>query len=148
MQLVNFLKFRFSSVIFIMIKKLSTLLILLSLSLHGLAAIHMSPRIGSSSYSGPLDALILMIVGIGALYFYYKSFLKWIKRKSTGEKPERKLGLDDWGITLAGYVLVSIFACGPIFEILQSVGGYQLVRDTWYIVFISCFGLLFFLRRT
>ncbi|MFX8102447.1 putative four-helix membrane protein, partial [Acinetobacter baumannii] len=90
-----------------MIKKLSTLLILLSLSLHGLAAIHMSPRIGSSSYSGPLDTLILMIVGIGALYFYYKSFLKWIKRKSTGEKPERKLGLDDWGITLAGYVLVS-----------------------------------------
>lgn len=131
-----------------MIKKLSALLILLSTSLHGLAAIHMSPRIGSSSYSGPLDTLILMIVGIGALYFYYKSFLKWIKRKSTGEKPERKLGLDDWGITLAGYVMVSIFACGPIFEILQSIDDYQLVRDTWYIVFIFCFGLLFFLRRT
>jgi len=131
-----------------MIKKLSTLLVLLSISLHGLAAIHMSPRMGSSSYSGPLDTLILMIVGMGALYFYYKSLLKWIKRRSTGEKPERKLGLDDWGITLAGYVMVSIFACGPIFEILQSVGGYQLVRDTWYFVFISCFGLLFFLRRT
>ncbi|WP_409360418.1 putative four-helix membrane protein [Acinetobacter lactucae] len=131
-----------------MIKKLSTLLILLSISLDGLTAIHMSPRMGSSSYSGPLDTLILMIVGIGALYFYYKSFLKWFKRKSTGEKPERKLGLDDWGITLGGYLMVSIFACGPIFEILQSVGGYQLVRDTWYIVFIFFFGLLFFLRRT
>jgi len=131
-----------------MIKKLSTLLILFSISLHGLTAIHMSSRVGSSSYSGPLDTLILMIVGIGALYFYYKSFLKWIKRKSTGEKPERKLSLDDWGITLAGYLMVSIFACGPIFEILQSVGGYQLVRDTWYIVFIFCFGLLFVLRRT
>ncbi|WP_404797396.1 putative four-helix membrane protein [Acinetobacter oleivorans] len=131
-----------------MITKLSALLILLSTSLHGLAAIHISPRMGSSSYSGPLDTLILMIVGMGALYFYYKSFLKWIKRRSTGEKPERKLGLDDWGITLAGYVLVSIFVCGPIFEILQSIGDYQLVRDTWYIVFIFCFGLLFFLRRT
>lgn len=131
-----------------MIKKLSVLLILLSISLHGLAAIHMSPRIGSSSYSGPLDIIILMIGGIGALYFYYKSFLKWIKRKSTGKKPERKYGLDDWGITLAGYLLVSIFACAPLFEILQSMGSYQLVRDTWYIVFIFCFGLLLFLRRT
>lgn len=131
-----------------MIKKLSALFILLSISLHGLAAIHMSPRMGSSSYSGPLDTLILMIVGMGALYFYYKSFLKWIKRRSTGKKPERKLGLDDWGITLIGYMMVSIFVCAPIFEILQSMGGYQLVRDTWYIVFIFCFGLLFFLRRT
>jgi len=131
-----------------MIKKLSTLLILFSISLHGLAAIHMSPRVGSSSYSGTFDTLILMIVGIGALYFYYKSFLKWFKRRLTGEKPQRKFGIDDWGITLAGYVLVSIFACGPIFEILQSIGGYQLVRDTWYIVFIFCFGLLFLLRRT
>lgn len=133
---------------FKMIKKLIASLILLSISLHGLAAIHMSPRMGSSSYSGPIDTLILMILGTGALYFYYKSFLKWIKRRSTGEKLDRKLGLDDWGITLVGYALVSIFVCAPIFEILQSMGGYQLVRDTWYIVFIFCFGLLFFLRRT
>ncbi|MEO3357282.1 putative four-helix membrane protein [Acinetobacter haemolyticus] len=103
---------------------------------------------GSVNPNDPFTTLFFFFVGIGALYFYWISLITWIKRKKVHEEPEPLYGIGDWLIVLGLYAMLSLFACMPVFEILSSIGGKELVRETWYLVFLGFFGLITFLRRT
>ncbi|MEG2749603.1 MAG: hypothetical protein RR939_09345 [Acinetobacter sp.] len=111
------------------------------------AYVYTGSRAGSIDANDPLITLVFFLQGIAALYFFYISIRGWVKRKTNGEKPDPLYGTD-WLWALGVYALLSLFACFPIFEILSAYGGKDLVRDTWYIVFLGLFGLLTFSRCT
>ncbi len=131
-----------------MIKKISALLILLLVSIHGFSSTYYGYRGGSVNHNSSGSTLFLVLLGIGALYFFYISIKGWVKRRINGEEPDRPYGTTDWLWALGICAFVSMFACFPIFEILNAYGGKDLVRDTWYIVFLGLFGLLTFSRCT
>lgn len=134
-----------------MLKTISALLVLLTLPNHVFAVTYYS---GSSRFHGsvnpndPLTTFFFFAVGVGALYFYWISIAAWIKRRKNREEPETWYGVGDWSLMLIAYATLSIFASMPIFEILANIGGKQLVKDTWYLVFFGFFGLILFLRKT
>ncbi|MGG2098104.1 putative four-helix membrane protein [Acinetobacter haemolyticus] len=134
-----------------MLRAIFSLFILLNVSNQVFAVTYYS---GSSRFHGsvnpndPFTTLFFFFVGVGALYFYWISITAWIKRKKAHEEPESLYGVGDWLVVLGLYAMLSLFACMPVFEILSSIGGKELVRETWYLVFLSFFGLITFLRRT
>lgn len=112
------------------------------------AYVYTGSRVGSIDANDPLTTLVFFLLGVGALYFFYISIKDWVKRRINGEEPDRPYGTTDWLWALGICAFVSMFACFPIFEILNAYGGKDLVRDTWYIVFIGLFGLLTFSKCT
>lgn len=112
-------------------------------------AVYVGSRgIGSPSANSPVSTLFFLVLGTGALYFYYKSFLGWMKRKKNGEEPERLYGFTDWATMLAIFGLLALFASGLIFVILSLFGGRELVQQTWYLIYPGFLGLLLLLHRT
>lgn len=103
---------------------------------------------GSPSANSPASTLFMIVLGIGAFYFYYRSIKKWINRKTEGEKPERLYGFSDWVVMLFIFALMSLFASGLIFEIVGAYGGRELVVEIWYWIYLGLFSLLLFLYRT
>ncbi|GLG82161.1 putative four-helix membrane protein [Acinetobacter calcoaceticus] len=103
---------------------------------------------GSPSANSPASTLFMIVLGIGAFYFYYRSIKKWINRKKEGEKPERLYGFSDWGVMLFIFALMALFASGLIFEIVGAYGGRELVVEIWYWIYLGLFSLLLFLYRT
>lgn len=130
-----------------MLKNIIAFFILLPLPMQVFAYVYTGSRAGSIDANDPLIALVFFLQGLAALYFFYISIRGWVKRKTNGEKPDPLYGTD-WLWALGVYALLSLFACFPIFEILSAYGGKDLVRDTWYIVFLGLFGLLTFSRCT
>lgn len=131
-----------------MIKKISALLILLPVSIHGFSSTYYSYRGGSVNHNSSGSTLFLVLLGVGALYFFCVSIKKWVQRRINGEQPDSLYGATDWLWALGAYAFVSMFASFPIFEILSVNGGKELVRSIWYIIFLGLFGLLVVLRRT
>ncbi|MFW1841791.1 putative four-helix membrane protein [Acinetobacter pittii] len=103
---------------------------------------------GSPSSNSPASTLFMIVLGIGASYFYYRSIKNWIKRKKEGEKPEHLYGFSDWGVMLFVFALMALFASGLVFEIVGAYGGRELVREIWYLIYLGLFSFLLFLNRT
>ncbi|WP_347455710.1 putative four-helix membrane protein [Acinetobacter thermotolerans] len=103
--------------------------------------------VGSSS-GGIFNAILGVILMIAALYYFFTSYVDWSERQKKGEKPKPKNDLGEWIPALIGYALVSIFAFIPIMFIVRIFGSAEFVREYWYFIYLSCFGLLTFLRRT
>lgn len=113
------------------------------------AVIYTGYRVTSSpSTNSPASSLFMIVLGIGASYFYYRSLKSWIKRKKEGEKPERLYGFSDWGVMLFILALMALFASGLCFEIVGAYGGRELIREIWYWIYLGLFSLLLFLYRT
>jgi len=131
-----------------MLKNIIAFFILLPLPMQVFAYVYTGSRAGSIDANDPLITLIFFLQGIAALYFFCISIKNWVKRRINGKQPDPLYGATDWLWALGAYALVSMFASFPIFEILSVNGGKELVKATWYIIFLGFFGLLVVLRRT
>ncbi|MBU3817719.1 putative four-helix membrane protein [Acinetobacter baumannii] len=133
----------------ILLRNLGIFIGLLLINFKVNAVIYSGYRVTSSpSTNSPASTLFIIILGIGASYFYYRSIKKWVNRKKAGEKPERLYGLSDWGVMLFVFALMALFASGLVFEIVGAYGGRELVREIWYWIFLGLFSLLLLLYRT
>lgn len=133
----------------ILLRNFGIFLFLLLTNFKVSAVIYSGYRVtGSPSANSPASTLFMIVLGIGAFYFYYRSIKKWINRKKEGEKPERLYGFSDWGVMLFIFALMALFASGLIFEIVGAYGGRELVVEIWYWIYLGLFSLLLFLYRT
>lgn len=128
-------------------QKTFIIIVLLILPIHVFADRYIEDSVGSSS-GGLFEVIIGIVLSIGAIFYFFDSFEQRQKRHINGEKPRTMDSIGDWIFHLIGYAIVSIFGCFAILLILKLIGGTTLVRKYWYWAFLSCFGLLIFLRRT
>lgn len=128
-------------------RKKSIIILLAVFPIQAYADRYIEDSVGSSS-GGFFDAIIGIGLSIAAIFYFYNSFELWKKRQANSEKPKQMDSIGDWILHLIGYAFVSIFASFAILLILKIVMGTIFVRDYWYWAFLSCFGLLVFLKRT
>lgn len=103
---------------------------------------------GSPSVNSPASTLFIIILGLGACYFYYRSIKNWIKRKIEGEVPERLYGFSDWAVMLFVFALMALFISCLVFEIVAAYSGKEVIKQIWYWTYLGFFSLILFLDRT
>lgn len=128
-------------------KKIATILVLLITSLPAFADRYIEDSAGSSS-GGFFNIIFGIIFSILALLYLVHSFSKWKDRQEKNEKPEPLNDAWDWGTHLFGYAIVAIFACMSVLLISRIFFDAIFVREYWYWVFLICFGLITYFKRT
>ena len=86
-----------------------------------------------------------VLIGIFSICYLFFSCWEWLQRKSKNEIPQSK-GFIDWGFTLCGYLLVSMFAYLPFFFLFKIL-EISIFTTYWYLGILSIFILLTFFRR-
>lgn len=101
-----------------------------------------------SSSTSFFDIILGIVFSIGSIIFIVSSFLEWKERRKKGLKPEPKDDLTDLVFTLVGYAVVAIFLVIPILFIIKLFGSHLFIKENWYWMYLICFSLITYLRRT
>lgn len=128
-------------------KKISILLLLIFTSMHVFADRYIDDGLVGSS-GGIFNIIIAILLAIGASFYFADSFSKWKTRQAKDKKTEPIGSVAEWIFFLFAYAIISAFACIPILLVLKVIGSTELVREYWYWVFLFCFSILIYLKRT
>ncbi|MBU3846521.1 MAG: hypothetical protein H9855_06050 [Candidatus Acinetobacter avistercoris] len=132
-----------------MINKIIVYTLLLTTSFHcialplGTLSNTSGGTLGSSSPS-----LLILLVGTLAFYLYYKIFMDWMSRKRNQIKPELRVGIQAWLLTVIIFAFISLFASSLIFLMLDAIWGEELIRSIGLYVWLVLFIILLFLAMT